>query len=91
MKAQTSPPQRLRFLLRGEVSGSALFPLGLAVRFFLISPYVVIALSSRGYAGGMPWRKLDGQTYEYLRAEPGRDSEDARSRTYRNFVTRWLD
>ena len=30
----------------------------------------------------MPSFRLDGETYEYLRADPGPDSEDARSRDY---------
>ena len=30
----------------------------------------------------MPSFALDGETYEYLRADPGPDSEDARSRDY---------
>lgn len=34
----------------------------------------------------MPSFTLDGETYEYLRADPGRDSEDARSRDYGNHL-----
>jgi hypothetical protein len=33
----------------------------------------------------MPSFRLDGETYEYLRADPGRDSEDARSREYGDY------
>lgn len=71
--------------LRGGSFRPARFPVGLAVRFSLISPHVLIALSSLGYAGGMPSFKLDGETYEYLRADPGRDSEYARLRAFGNY------
>jgi hypothetical protein len=33
----------------------------------------------------MPWFTLDGQSYEYLRADPGRASEEARSRDYGDY------
>ena len=48
-------------------------------------PDVFLVLSSLGYAGGMPSFTLDGDTYEYLRPDPGRESEDARSRAYGDY------